>query len=266
VDLYEEGATNATRGLTLLIEDCVEDGYCTDDMLEMLEDIVVELNESPERVPLDFSLFGLSDAPEDAGVTIDGDTFIGILFQSLYAPELTRLIPDMIYDADFGDFGTASRVLITGLGQQIISFSHGMHLSVQCADEVPFSSRDEVTGDEKANKLVGGFMRRAHQSVIRSCSGWGAAKPGESENEAVKSDIPTLILAGEYDPVTPPAWGRLVNENLSSSHFLEFPGIGHGVTHSHACPFGITLEFLDEPEAAPDSACIEDMGVPAYGE
>jgi hypothetical protein len=66
--------------------------------------------------------------------------------------------------------------------------------------------------------------------------------------------------------VTPPEWGRLVNEKLSNSHFLEFPGIGHGVTHSHACPFGITLDFLDDPEATPDSACIEEMGVPAYGE
>jgi pimeloyl-ACP methyl ester carboxylesterase len=141
-----------------------------------------------------------------------------------------------------------------------------MHISVQCADEVPFTSKNAVAADEEANPMVGGYMRRSQQSVIRSCSFWGSAKPPEIENKPLVSEIPTLILAGEFDPVTPPDWGRLVSENLANSYFLEFPGTGHGVTHSHACPFSLTLEFLEDPEKEPESECIEEMNGPEFGQ
>ena len=72
------------------------------------------------------------------------------------------------------------------------------------------------------------------------------------ENEPVASDIPTLVLAGEYDPITPPAWGELASNGLENSFFLEFPGLGHGVSLEGGCPLGIILAFLDEPSVNPD--------------
>lgn len=84
------------------------------------------------------------------------------------------------------------------------------------------------------------------------------------ENEAIRSDIPTLVLAGEYDPITPPAWGQLVATNLSQAIYLEFPGLGHAVSTTDDCPQGITLAFFADPAATPDASCIADMGGPAF--
>ena len=90
---------------------------------------------------------------------------------------------------------------------------------------------------------------------LRICEEWGAKVAGPLENQPVFSDIPTLILAGEYDPVTPPSWGRMVTENLDNAYFVEFPGLGHFVFADRRCPREIVAAFLNDPGTSPDSSC-----------
>ena len=71
-------------------------------------------------------------------------------------------------------------------------------------------------------------------------------------------------LSGQYDPITPPAWGQLAAETLSHSFFYEFPGIGHGVMRSNQCGLEIGLAFLDDPAAEPDTSCIDDLAGPEF--
>jgi len=73
----------------------------------------------------------------------------------------------------------------------------------------------------------------------------------------VTSDIPTLILAGEGDPITPPAWGQMTAGHLSRATFYEFRGQGHWVTRSSRCALSITLAFWNDPSVAPDAACLQ---------
>lgn len=83
------------------------------------------------------------------------------------------------------------------------------------------------------------------------------------ENQAVESDIPTLIFSGEFDPITPPTWGQLAAETLSKSQFLAFPGFGHGVLDSGidggACSRQIVTDFLADPELPVDASCVSDF-------
>ncbi len=53
------------------------------------------------------------------------------------------------------------------------------------------------------------------------CDIWDIEESADIEAEAVYSNIPTLILTGEYDPVTPPHWGELAAETLSQSYYFE---------------------------------------------
>ena len=73
------------------------------------------------------------------------------------------------------------------------------------------------------------------------------------------SGIPTLVLEGEFDPVTPPEYGRLVADNLTNSYFLEFPGIGHDLIGASECARTIAGAFLADPSQAPDATCIDEM-------
>ena len=103
------------------------------------------------------------------------------------------------------------------------------------------------------------------ESVSSICDMWGAEEADPIENEPVWSDIPTLILAGEYDPIAPPAWGALAAETLGNSFYYEFPGVGHGVSVSgEGCPLSVALAFLDDPTAEPDTSCLAEMDGPSF--
>lgn len=143
-----------------------------------------------------------------------------------------------------------------------------MGFSVQCGEEIHFSTPGEFAAAAEAypeiRSLFDGTVNLG-EAVFTICEIWGAKEADPIENEPVASDIPTLVLAGEYDPVTPPSWGEMAAEGLSNSFYYQFPGVGHGASVSGGeCPLSIALAFLDDPTTEPDGSCIADMSGPAF--
>lgn len=85
-----------------------------------------------------------------------------------------------------------------------------------------------------------------------------------SVQQPVTSTIPTLILAGEYDPTTPPASRRLAAQTLSRSYFFLFPGTGHGVVGRVSCATSMFLAFLELPTEKPDTTCMSAVQEPLF--
>jgi hypothetical protein len=79
------------------------------------------------------------------------------------------------------------------------------------------------------------------------------------ETQAVISDIPSLILSGSIDPITPPFYGQVLKESLKQSFLFEFPGRGHGVTRDTDCAKNIALDFLNNPYSEPEADCISAL-------
>jgi hypothetical protein len=52
---------------------------------------------------------------------------------------------------------------------------------------------------------------------------------------------------------------QVASTTLSHSFFYTFPGMGHTVIGSRACPTDMALLFLDHPMAAPDTGCLAKM-------
>jgi pimeloyl-ACP methyl ester carboxylesterase len=130
--------------------------------------------------------------------------------------------------------------------------------SILCREETPFDSYERLVelGEQLPPQFARVFDSRA---IYDLCAAWGVAPADAAEKEAVVSDVPTLILAGEFDPITPPAWGRLAGETLSRSYYYEFPGLGHGVMRSNRCGFQIGAQFLEDPYTEPDASCTDVM-------
>jgi pimeloyl-ACP methyl ester carboxylesterase len=80
----------------------------------------------------------------------------------------------------------------------------------------------------------------------------------------VVSDLPALILAGQFDPVTPPEWGQLAAETLSNHFYYEFPAQGHGIMRSDRCGLEIGLQFLENPTSEPDASCVDELTDPEF--
>jgi hypothetical protein len=91
------------------------------------------------------------------------------------------------------------------------------------------------------------------------CEAWHDRRAMESEYQAVYSDIPTLILAGEFDPITPPAYGQLALANLARGAYIEVPGAGHGASPYNDCTQGILESFLANPSSPLEVGCIAEI-------
>ena len=97
--------------------------------------------------------------------------------------------------------------------------SLGMYYCVNCCDDkVNEDLAEQIARQTVANPFMAAIpLMEFHlgEFIIPLCAAWGAREPGPSEYEPVRSDIPTLILAGEYDQNTPSHWGRLAGETLT---------------------------------------------------
>jgi len=73
----------------------------------------------------------------------------------------------------------------------------------------------------------------------------------------LRSDIPTLLLSGEADPVTPPADAERAARGLAHHRHLVLSGEGHGQVATGCVP-KLMAEFLDTAAAERlDAACLE---------
>jgi hypothetical protein len=79
--------------------------------------------------------------------------------------------------------------------------------------------------------------------------------------EPVISDVPTLLISGQFDPITPPENAEMVAAHLSHSYVYAFPRVGHSVFGNHLCPMTMVLDFVNDPSQAPDSRCIDDFHI-----
>jgi pimeloyl-ACP methyl ester carboxylesterase len=92
---------------------------------------------------------------------------------------------------------------------------------------------------------------------------WKVPKAPAQQREATPSTIPTLLLAGSFDSVTPTSWARIAARTLPNSTLLQFPGIGHFVTLASRCAQRVFASFLTTP-SAPHTACVAKLRPPRF--
>ena len=137
----------------------------------------------------------------------------------------------------------------------------GAHYSFACRESTPFAGLERLRREDQRfswlRGAVSGFLE------IEACRVWDIPPAPPLEHLPVISGIPTLLLAGEYDPATPPSNACSVAKGLIRSYVFEFPGLGHWVTANpvNDCPNRIALAFLDDPRRAPPGGCVMTMRV-----
>jgi pimeloyl-ACP methyl ester carboxylesterase len=178
----------------------------------------------------------------------------------LYDSKLRYFIPRIIFDVSEGDFNYLDSVYGSILATASIS-SRGMMFSVQCHEEVAFSSQARFEAElERYPELAGLYENSMLGGLVyRACEVWSAGTAEASANQPVESDVPTMILSGEFDPITPPAWGFQAAETLENAFTFVFPGIGHGASVADPCPMGMMIDFLENPLQEPEASCIAEM-------
>jgi pimeloyl-ACP methyl ester carboxylesterase len=196
-------------------------------------------------------------------VLVDGDMLVNLLFQILYDATAVPSLPKLIEDASQGNTKTLARFM-DPLFIIPSMIAWGMHYSVLCSTESTFTEYPKVAKQAtSAEPRLAEGMLNDQRLALETCAAWDRDTPGKDENRPVKSAVPTLVLSGEFDPVTPPEWGEQTAKALKNGYFFLFPGITHGVIwwndFTGGCANKIVLSFLDDPSIAPDSSCLAEV-------
>lgn len=266
VHIYNEQAAKTDYVLNKLFEGCAADADCRatyPNLEQVYNDVVAQLNAEPVEV------WGITmNNGRTFHATIDGVEMTSAIFFAMYVTDYIPYTPQMIFDVRDGRYDLLRSFLSAPLYFED-SIHMGMMLSVNCHEEVFATTPEELDADLARFPGTEAFARAvlfgSAERHFEFCRAWGAAPFDPVEVEPVVSDIPALVLVGEYDPATPPDFGRQVAANLNNSYFFEFPGLGHGcAVDGPGCPLDIALAFLDDPYSAPDSTCIQEMDGPDF--
>ena len=142
-----------------------------------------------------------------------------------------------------------------------------MFYSVVCSEDMAYTTPQALAASVHvmAPELQAGMLASL-QGYYRVCQSWNVKPVSAVQKKPVTSSIPTLLMEGEYDPVTPPTNGMLAAQTLSKNYFFLFPGVGHGVVASDigTCPTDITNAFLENPAEKPNASCISSMSEPFF--
>lgn len=252
-------ASNAERAFQVLFDGCAADAACAaayPDLEAVFYDLVAQLNSIPATY---FAQHPQTGVVYD--VILTGDGLIRMLVDALVPSYLTPFIPFAAASVRNGDFTVMSQA--TSLLTFDDRHSEGTFYSVNCADFASGTSIQEVTA---ARRNVHPALAQAlgEEARLRICEGWGAARSMPTTHTPVVSSVPTLIFAGEYDPLTPPHYAQIASRTLRNSLWFEFPAMSHNVQRSSSCAHAMMIAFLADPERTPDASCIDDMRPPVW--
>lgn len=245
------------RALDLMLQACEADTACNGrfpNIRGRLTDLLERLERSLPRVKLRHPRTGV-----EAEVTVRRQLVASVMMGALYSPDMSALLPLLIERADAGDFQGFLGMggINEGMEEEM---SRGMFFSIICSEDLP-----AITPQEAQEHAKGTFMGTlVYEAWGKACDVWPRGEIEPNYHEPVASDLPVLILSGEFDPVTPPSWGEEAAGTLPNSKRIVVPGVGHGTT-SIGCVPKLIAEFIEAGSAAEiDASCVEKHKRPPF--
>lgn len=183
--------------------------------------------------------------------TLNATNVATMIWPLLYQPEATRLLPQMIEQATQGNFSPLAVTLYGGSSTAELEISIAQRFAVMCAEDMYLQK-----------PASGGHLAEVGRGFFEFCEHLPTGRPAESHFEPTKSDIPTLLLSGAHDPVTPASQAELAMKTLRSSKHIVVGGWGH-IVSPHPCVRTIVKKFVDQGNiAAAADQCEAELSLP----
>ena len=270
-----------------LFERCAADADCAAAYPELEGDfyrLLDELDANPAELD-----------SEDEPIMLDGATLYNTLFNTLYDTQAIAFLPygiTLLANAQDADDYLVGYNIIASIEFPIdvgpeptdgipiaesdmvldymdefggIDDSEGMAFSVDCQEEYQLNDTNAALDlAESAPVPLTTYFIDSINSNVGDCELWGV-QTAAGEDQRIMSDIPALLFAGMFDPITPVSSAESALEGLSNGQLLVFPSVGHGITvtetESGECAAALMLAFLDDPGAPLDTGCIDATDV-----
>ncbi len=170
-----------------------------------------------------------------------------------YNATTVALLPVLISEAHAGNYAPLAGQARTLLRELPESLSFPMSNSVGCTEDVPFVAATAT--DNLDRTYLGTYIMDALRLI---CGRWPTGSMDDDFKQPVVSPVPALLLSGENDPITPPAYAEQVKaEGLANSVHLVGRGQGHGLAGVGCVP-RLMRTFLEQPSPSElDASCLQ---------
>lgn len=183
---------------------------------------------------------------------LNEDALASVVRMFAYTPATAALLPLSIDAAAHGDVGPLlgqAKILSGELSELMGS---GMQYSVICSEDADLlTPRPQDAGTILGTRMI--------DSLKAVCSVWPKGIRPADFHQPLKTDKPVLLLAGQYDPVTPPRYAEAVAKGLPNARVLVLKGQAHSVMAAGCTPQLIQhfVEQLD-PKTL-DASCLDRL-------
>ena len=170
--------------------------------------------------------------PTPAGdVTVAAGTLAEALRHLLYDARSAPAATAMIRDAYDGNYVRAAEEVARQRGTFSGDIAMGMFLSVTCAEDIPRISESSIASATQGT-FLGDYRVRQQMAACRE---WPAGRAAPLGATQLVSSVPSLLISGEVDPVTPPHMAEEVARGLSNAAHVVLPGHGHTLSVGIPC-------------------------------
>lgn len=246
--------------LDRLIAGCAADAECARAYPDLKQRVVAALSRLAAH-PVQAQLTSRRTPGPPQTATVSARLVLGHLQSAMYDHQALRRIPaalDSLSKDDYAGYFTlldgprdpSSRPPPPG------GFAHGMQLSVQCNDEQGWGGTPQATVSDWPRDVLGAFK---YSYGREDCQTWRVDAAAPALHAPVVSDLPVLVLVGDYDPVTPPVVARGLLPDLKNARLVVMPGAGHVVT-GVPCGQALASQFMTDPAKPLDDHCVAQVG------
>jgi pimeloyl-ACP methyl ester carboxylesterase len=252
-------ASDGQKAWELLLEECVDDSLCNARyplLAYEFEKLFARLQKASDTFYYVDSVHATHERVEIAAGPL-GDLIRSIM----YSVSGRRRIPYLVHEAYGGNYRPLIEIAIDR-NSAPYSLADGFYLCVTCSEDVPYITTLEA--DELTQRRFLGRYRIDQQ--VRACEVWGRGIIQDTFRVPITSDIPTLVISGGVDPITPPHWGELVIQQMSQAQHLVIPQMAHGVRGltDTACFYKLIDQFFRKPNSEVTKDCIKLMKPVAF--
>lgn len=188
-------------------------------------------------------------------VVLNDQRFLSVVYSAQYDSYLHSVIIDAINEINGEQRGQEAleQVVEHSVNGELSSeFNTLVYLAIECGETPPINEQEYNQTSAKYPKLQQ-YTRFDWRYDV--CKDFSARKDLQEFHRVFAFDTPTLMLAGELDPVTPVTWARQLQQQARNSQLLVMPSLGHGVTASSECIHTLLHTFLDAPNVTLKQRC-----------
>ncbi len=235
--------------------DACEGDYACDaaypELRKNLYDLVAAFNRNPVWIP--------PQNASDDGYYMNGSDFLNLLFMTMYWSDWVSYLPRVINEARYYSYDTLS-YLSQSQSNSGGQFADALKLNIDCAEELAFANKSDYAAAEA--KYTWLYVNRPSDAMhnwemLEVCRIWSVTPIDAEWVKPVESDIPTLLVSSDLDPVTPPEYALEAEKTLSRATNIVIHGGGHAVlTAGNRCAIDVGLAFAADPLSKPDTTCV----------